>query len=183
MEEGVLIAGFGGQGVLFTGRLLAEAGLLSGQQVTWYPAYGPEQRGGTCNCSVMISEEPIGSPVIDEPDYLLVFNQPSWSKFAPTVKKDGFILYNSDIVTPDESPIKAHKIGVPAGQLAEMAGDKRVANMIIFGALLKYQKRVTVKAARKALKKLISPKYADLLEIDLKCLELGYNHEPSSGIS
>ncbi|NLK07279.1 MAG: 2-oxoacid:ferredoxin oxidoreductase subunit gamma [Firmicutes bacterium] len=174
MENSVLIAGFGGQGVLFTGRVLAEAGLLLGHEVTWYPSYGPEQRGGTCNCSVVIGDEPIGSPVIDAPDYLLVLNQPSWARFAPTAKANGRIIYNENIVKPDAGPIAAGKVPIKATRLAGKAGDERVANMVLLGALLRSLESITMAAAKEALRDLISPKYADLLEIDLDCLDLGY---------
>lgn len=174
MEDEILIAGFGGQGVLFTGRLLAEASLISGHQVTWYPSYGPEQRGGTCNSSVVISDEPIGSPVIDEPDYLLVLNQPSWARFAPQARASGYVIYNSDIVNPDTSLVRANLAPIPATRLAEEAGDERVANMVLLGALLRRHHRIPIASAKAALQELISPKYADLLSIDLKCLDLGY---------
>ena len=174
MEDSILIAGFGGQGVLFTGRLLAEAGLISGHQVTWYPSYGPEQRGGTCNCSVVISHEPIGSPVIDEPDFLLVLNQPSWARFAPHARENGLVIYNSNIVRPDKSLVLASAVPIPATKLAEEAGDERVANMVLLGALLRQQHRVPMALAKEALQALISPKYAELLSIDLRCLDLGY---------
>ena len=174
MEDGILIAGFGGQGVLFTGRLLAEAALLSGYQVTWYPSYGPEQRGGTCNCSVVVSNEPIGSPVIDKPDYLLVLNQPSWTRFAPHAEEGGYVIYNSDIVKPGESRTSSHVIPVPATQLAAEAGDERVANMVLLGALLRIHGQLPIARAQESLRTLISPKYADLLNIDLQCIDLGY---------
>jgi 2-oxoglutarate ferredoxin oxidoreductase subunit gamma len=174
MEYGTMIAGFGGQGVLFTGRLLAEAALSSGYQVTWYPSYGPEQRGGTCHAAVVISSDPIGSPVVDEPDYLLVLNQPSWEKFSDTTSKTGYTIYNSDLVSPSSTQKPGILVPLPASHLAKEAGDARVANMVLFGALLRAYPGIPMGQAQASLRALISPRYEDLLSIDLKCIDLGY---------
>ncbi len=176
MEYGIMIAGFGGQGVLFTGRLLAEAALLSGYQVTWYPSYGPEQRGGTCKCSVVIGHGPIGSPVIDRPDYLLILNRPSWERFAHDVDAEGYVIYNSDVVKPSLGEISGCPIPIPASELAAEAGDERVANMVLFGAFLGLFGQIPTDHAQRSLRSLISPKYENLLNIDLKCIDLGYGY-------
>lgn len=174
MEHGIMIAGFGGQGILFTGRLLAEAALASGYQVTWYPSYGPEQRGGTCHCAVVIGEEPIGSPVVDQPDYLLVLNQPSWERFADSTSEDGYIIYNADVIGSSPTKTPGHLISIPATQLAREAGDARVANMVLVGALLRLYPHIPVSHAKASLRSLISPRYENLLNIDLKCIDSGY---------
>ena len=174
MEYGIMIAGFGGQGVLFTGRLLAETALISGYQVTWYPSYGPEQRGGTCHAAVVISSEPIGSPVVDEPDFLLVLNQPSWERFALTTSKQGYTIYNSDLVKPASTAKPGIPIPIPASQIAEKAGDARVANMVLFGSFLRVCPEIPIDHAQSSLRALISPRYEDLLNIDLKCVDMGY---------
>ena len=174
MEYGIMIAGFGGQGILFTGRLLAEAALAAGYQVTWYPSYGPEQRGGTCHCAVVISEEPIGSPVVDQPDYLLVLNQPSWERFADMTSEQGYTIYNADVIGPSATQRPGHLIPIPASQLAKEAGDPRVANMVLFGALLRLYPQIPIADAQASLRSLISPRYENLLNIDLKCIDAGY---------
>jgi 2-oxoisovalerate ferredoxin oxidoreductase beta subunit len=133
--KGVKIAGFGGQGVLSMGMALAQAAFGSGRFVSWYPDYGPEQRGGTSNCSVIISGLPIGSPVVDHPDVLVAFNRPSLEKFAPTVKKGGVILYDS-LAGQFNAPEGVKAISVPATQIAAEKGVQQAANTAMFGALM-----------------------------------------------
>lgn len=133
--KGVKIAGFGGQGVLSMGLALAQASFGSGRYVSWYPDYGPEQRGGTSNCSVIISGVPIGSPVVDHPDVLVAFNRPSLEKFASTVKKGGVILYDS-LAGQFQPPEGVRAISVPATQIASEKGVVQAANTVMFGALM-----------------------------------------------
>ena len=133
--KGVKIAGFGGQGVLSMGLALAQAGFGSGRYVSYYPDYGPEQRGGTSNCSVVISGQPIGSPVVDHPDVLVAFNRPSLEKFAPTVKKGGLILYDS-LAGQFQAPEGVRVISVPATGIATERGTAQAANTAMFGALM-----------------------------------------------
>jgi 2-oxoisovalerate ferredoxin oxidoreductase beta subunit len=135
VAKGVKIAGFGGQGVLSMGLALAQAGFGSGRYVSYYPDYGPEQRGGTSNCSVVISGQPIGSPVVDHPDVLVAFNRPSLEKFAPTVKKGGLILYDSQAGS-FQAPDGVRAISVPATGIAEERGTPQAANTAMFGALM-----------------------------------------------
>ncbi|MDD1753053.1 MAG: 2-oxoacid:acceptor oxidoreductase family protein, partial [Methanotrichaceae archaeon] len=133
--KGVKIAGFGGQGVLSMGLALAQAAFESGRFVSWYPEYGPEQRGGTSNCSVIISGEPIGSPVVDYPDVLIAFNKPSLEKFASTLKTGGLIFYDS-LVGNYQPPEGIRAISVPATQIAIDMGAQQAANTVMFGALM-----------------------------------------------
>jgi len=133
--KGVKIAGFGGQGVLSMGLALAQAGFGSGRYVSYYPDYGPEQRGGTSNCSVVISGQPIGSPVVDHPDILVAFNRPSLEKFAPSVKKGGLILYDS-LAGQFQAPEGVRVISVPATGIATERGTPQAANTAMFGALM-----------------------------------------------
>ncbi len=134
-EVQVKCSGFGGQGVLSLGIMLAQAAQLSGRQVSWYPSYGPEQRGGTANCSVVVSDHAIGSPVVNQPDLLMAMNQPSFERFADTVKPGGTILYDSSMgeMAP---PANVRTIPVPALALAEEAGAAKAANTIMFGAMM-----------------------------------------------
>ncbi|MDD2754013.1 MAG: 2-oxoacid:acceptor oxidoreductase family protein [Methanothrix sp.] len=135
VTKGVKIAGFGGQGVLSMGLTLTQAGFGSGRYVSYYPEYGPEQRGGTSNCSVVISGRPIGSPVVDHPDVLVAFNRPSLEKFAPTVKKGGVILYDS-LVGQFQAPEGVRAISVPATGIATERGTPQAANTAMLGALM-----------------------------------------------
>lgn len=169
----MLFAGFGGQGILFAGKLLAYVGLYAGKEVSWLPSYGPEMRGGTCNCSVTVSDDPIGSPLILEPTELLVMNTPSFDKFIGTVKADGMAFIDSTLVDgkSDRTDIKCFYI--PATQLANDNGLKGMANIILTGKMLKEIGLDDTEVIEKALKKVIPPKKANLLEANLKALHLG----------
>ena len=173
MTHELLLAGFGGQGILFAGKLLAYVGLYSDKEVSWLPSYGPEMRGGTCNCSVTISDNPIGSPLILEPNELLVMNTPSFDKFIGAVKAGGIAVIDSTLVegTTERTDIKCFY--VPATQLANDNNLKGMANIILAGKLLKESGLTDEAAIEKALKKVIPPKKADLTEANMKALKLG----------
>ncbi len=128
-----VLAGFGGQGVLFAGKVIAYAGLIEGREVSWLPSYGPEMRGGTANCSVTLASEPIGSPLVVHPNALVAMNQPSFEKFLPTVTPSGVIIYDSVLVTPSR-PLE-RGFGIPASTLAEEAGLDGLMNIVLVGAL------------------------------------------------
>ncbi len=176
--KGIKIAGFGGQGVLSMGLALAQAAFGCGRFVSWYPDYGPEQRGGTSNCSVIVSGEPIGSPVVDHPDVLVAFNRPSLEKFAPSVKKGGMIIYES-LAGQFEAPEGVKVISVPATQIATDKGAHQAANTAMFGALMQagnlglpreaYGNAFRVTFAKKP--KLI-PKNLDILEAGAQAVKL-----------
>jgi 2-oxoglutarate ferredoxin oxidoreductase subunit gamma len=132
----ILIAGFGGQGVLFLGKLIAHAGVLLGKHVTWLPSYGPEMRGGTANCAVILSDEPIGSPMVSEPDVLIAMNLPSLTAYQPRVRTGGEIFYDASLIheAPEREDVRLRAL--PATKLASDAGLEGLANMILLGALL-----------------------------------------------
>ena len=134
MERQIIIAGFGGQGVLLTGQLLAYCGMIIGKEVSWMPAYGPEMRGGSANCSVVISDEPIGSPKIEEPDVVIAMNRPSMEQFEPMLVKGGTLIYNTSLidVAPGRDDIRA--VPVDCLAIANEAGNARTANMVMLGA-------------------------------------------------
>lgn len=134
METRVIFAGFGGQGVLLMGQLLCKAAMHENLEVSWMPSYGPEMRGGEASCGVVVANEPIGSPLVTEPDIAVIMNKPSLTKFEPTVAKDGVILYNSSLIDrkPARSDIRA--IAVPCNEIATELGNARVANMVMLGA-------------------------------------------------
>ncbi len=151
----IIIAGFGGQGVLFLGEVLARAGVREGREVTWLPSYGPEQRGGTANCTVVISDEPVGSPVVADPSILIVLNRPSLDRFEPQVRAGGLIVYDSTMIgrAPGRSDVTA--VAVPATAAASDLGSARVANVILLGALLEARPVVSTAAARAALDEMV----------------------------
>ncbi|KWT95125.1 2-oxoacid:acceptor oxidoreductase family protein [Candidatus Magnetominusculus xianensis] len=133
MEKRILIGGSGGQGILFMGKVIASAAMLDGKNVTWFPSYGAEMRCGTANCAVVISDEPIGSPVFSSADILVVFTEASLQKFTPRLNKDGYLLYDSSLITHDSS-IHNGAIGINVTALARELGNTKAANMIMLGA-------------------------------------------------
>lgn len=173
----ILIAGFGGQGVLFAGKFLAYAGLLLGQQVSWLPSYGPEMRGGTANCSVILSDTPVGSPIVTNPDILIAMNLPSFTKYQPAVRPGGVILLDSTLITEAVNRDDVTAYAVPATKLASDGGLSGLSNMILTGKLLSVclPELTSVEAA--ALAKVVPPKKANLLEANARALALGRAYE------
>lgn len=172
VPRGVKIAGFGGQGVLSMGLALAQAAFGCGRFVSWYPDYGPEQRGGTSNCSVIVSGEPIGSPVVDHPDVLVVFNRPSLEKFASTVKKGGVILYDS-LAGQFQAPEGVRAISVPATEIAADKGAHMAANTAMFGALMQTGKLGLPREAYGNAFRVTFAKKPKLISKNLEILEAG----------
>src|SRR5512142_2010506 len=136
MHEAFLIAGFGSQGVMFAGQLLAYAGMSEGREVTWIPSYGPEMRGGTAHCYVAISDKPIGSPIVKHPQVALVFNNPSFDKYEPLVIAGGVLVRNASLVTKTSARADLVEVPVPAAVIADEIGDLRLANVVMLGAAL-----------------------------------------------
>ncbi len=171
----IVLAGFGGQGILFAGKVIASAGLIEGRELSWLPSYGPEMRGGTANCSVVLSDEPVGSPLVTAPDALVVMNQPSFDKFRDTVVEGGVVVADSTLV-PNTSEIPGAKLCcIPATQLAEEAGLKGLANIICVGKLFAevgFCDRETLFAA---IDKCVPPKKAAMIEKNKQALEIGMN--------
>ncbi|MFZ5632005.1 MAG: 2-oxoacid:acceptor oxidoreductase family protein [Bacillota bacterium] len=157
MPEEVLVAGFGGQGVLLTGQLLAYAGMLESREVAWIPSYGAEMRGGTAHCTAIISDEDIFSPVVEKFSSALIFNLPSLLKFEPRIKPGGLLLVNSSLVKaqPKRKDIKVYR--VPANELAVKAGLDRAANMVMLGAYLEVTGILPPDAVIRALEKVLPP--------------------------
>ncbi len=169
-----LFAGFGGQGILFSGKVLAYKGLTDGKQVSWLPSYGPEMRGGTASCSVIISDTPVGSPIVSKPDVLIAMNLPSLDRYEDTVAEGGMIFVDSSLVERKVKRSDVKAFYVPATALADQNGMAKLANMIIMGKVLyetgAFENDEDVKSA---LQKVISAKHADMLDINLKALRLG----------
>lgn len=169
----ILLAGFGGQGILFAGKVLAYGGLLAGCEVSWLPSYGPEMRGGTCNCSVCLSEEPIGSPLVTAPDDLIVMNQPSMEKFAGQVKPGGRIFLDSTMIPQAGGREDVEWTSIPASRLATENSLEGMANIILIGSLMAKTQILTWEEARQALDQCVPPRKAHLLEANLKALKVG----------
>ncbi len=172
----ILLAGFGGQGILFAGKLIAYAGLLDEREVSWLPSYGPEMRGGTANCSVCLSQDPIGSPLVTEPDVLVAFNKPSYDNFIGTVKSGGLVLADKTMI--DVCPLRqdVEFVGIEATQLAEDNDLKGLANVVAVGKLLQLTGFSTVAQVESAVEKSVSAKRSDLVGYNKKALALGFNH-------
>ncbi len=175
MREELIVAGFGGQGVMFTGTLLAQAAMLEGKFVTFFPAYGAEVRGGTANASVIISDEEIGSPLVSAPDTLIILNQPSLDRFHRKLKKEGQLVVNSTLVQPEALKNIVQGVSqVPASEIAEQLGNIRVANMVALGTYLKIKPVVKLSSVNEALATLLTGKKAGLQEINKKAIKAGY---------
>jgi len=173
MVEELVIAGFGGQGVMLMGQLLSYAGMHDGKNVSWIPSYGPEMRGGTANCSVVISDELIGSPIVSEPTTAIVMNLPSLSRFEPTVRPGGLLIYNSSLIdkAPERTDIRV--IAVPANELAIELGSDKVANMVVLGAYLEATGAVSVEALKDCLSEVIPARRQDLIPMNVQALARG----------
>ena len=172
----ILIAGFGGQGVLFAGKFLAYKGLVQDKQVSWLPSYGPEMRGGTANCSVIISDTPVGSPIITNPDVLVAMNLPSLQKFVDTVAPGGKIILDSTLIAAKVERTDVEVFYVPATQMAKDAGFATLANMILVGKLLKECDAVPYAGNKETLESFIPAKKAGLIDINCKALQMGYDY-------
>ncbi|MEM0360372.1 MAG: 2-oxoacid:acceptor oxidoreductase family protein [Candidatus Diapherotrites archaeon] len=174
MEEKIISAGFGGQGVLLIGKILALAGMLEGRKVSWVPSYGPEMRGGTANCTVIISSTEISSPLAPEPDSIIVMNKPSLEAFEPILKKNGLLVMNSSLIDikPKRSDIRV--FFVPANEIAEKEiGNVKTANMVMLGAYTVLSGSVKMDSVKKALEKEMKGEKQKFLPANLKALELG----------
>ncbi len=173
MQTEFLFAGFGGQGVMFAGQVLAYAAMDNGKQVTWIPSYGPEMRGGTANCTVVIADEEIGSPLVNHPPAILVMNLPSLEKYEPLVKPGGVLIVNSSMVDREVKRTDITSVAIPANDIAEEAGDKRMANVVALGALLELLPVQTLKDIEAALKAHMPGRHKHLLPKNVEAMKRG----------
>ncbi|HUF39278.1 MAG TPA: 2-oxoacid:acceptor oxidoreductase family protein [Anaerolineales bacterium] len=173
MQNEIIIAGFGGQGVLFAGQILAYAAMESGKHVTWFPSYGPEMRGGTANCTVIISDEEIGAPLVRNPTAILAMNLPSLSKFEPLLKPGGTLVVNTTLVDRPVERDDIEVVAIPATGLAETLGGKRLANMVMLGALLAKLPVLLPEALKAALENHLPERHRHLLDVNMEALEEG----------
>ena len=171
----ILLAGFGGQGVLFAGKFLAYKGMVQGKQLSWLPSYGPEMRGGTANCSVILSDTPVGRPIITNPDVLVAMNLPSLQKFVDAVVPGGKIILDSTLIDAKVERDDIEVFYVPATQLAKDAGFATLSNMILTGKVLKEIDIVAFEGNEETLKSFIPAKKAGLIDMNLKALQIGYD--------
>lgn len=173
MHLETIFAGFGGQGVLMAGHLLAQAGMLAGKQVTWVPSYGPEMRGGVANCAVIVSDHSIGSPVVGEPDAVIALNRPSMEKFGPMVKPGGVLIINSSLMENTIQRQDIQIVEVPCNDIADELGNVRVVNMVSLGALIEKTGVVTVDDLVQALRIVLPERRHTLIPLNQAALDRG----------
>ncbi|MGD8506112.1 MAG: 2-oxoacid:acceptor oxidoreductase family protein [Candidatus Bathyarchaeota archaeon] len=175
----VLMAGFGGQGLMFIGKLLAYTGMKEGKNVTWIPSYGPEMRGGKANCTVVISKEEIASPVITSPHALIIMNNPSLEAFEPKLKSGGVLIWNASLVTKQIKRKDITAIPVRANELASQVGEEKTANMVMLGAYVAYTGVVAKEALKEALKEFLGAKKRRFFSANVKAFEKGMKSVPN----
>jgi 2-oxoglutarate ferredoxin oxidoreductase subunit gamma len=176
MERSVIISGFGGQGVILAGKILALAGMNQGLEVTWLPSYGPEMRGGTANCTVVMSDEPVGSPIVDEPTALIALNLPSLDKFESTIAPDGTIVVNESLIERKVSRDDVRSRYVRINDIARELGTPRSLNMVALGAFVKATGAVQLEAVVEAMSKTMEAGgKTKFIESNTRALEEGYN--------
>jgi 2-oxoglutarate ferredoxin oxidoreductase subunit gamma len=173
MQTEVVISGFGGQGVLFAGQMLAYAAMDEGLHVTWFPSYGPEMRGGTANCTIIFSDEEIGSPTVRNPQAVIALNLPSIDKYEPEIKADGLLIANRSLINREIERTDIKIIEINANEIADEVGDKRLVNMVMVGALISATQIVPMKALKQALKDHLPKHRQDLLPANFTALERG----------
>lgn len=173
MNKEMIFAGFGGQGVMLMGQILAYAGMLEGQQVSWFPAYGPEMRGGTANCSIIIGDEPVGTPIVTEPSVVVAMNLPSLDKFEPMLHADGTLLINSSLIDrkPHRADIKTYY--VPCNDIAQELGNLKVANMVMVGAIIAASGVVDIDSVISVLAKKIFKNKPQVMPINEQAIRRG----------
>ena len=174
MQKEIIIAGFGGQGVLFGGQVLAYAAMDAGKEVTWIPSYGPEMRGGTANCTVVIADEEIGSPMVEHPPLAVALNLPSFDKYEEELQSGGTLIVNKSMVDREQKRKDIKVVFVPCNDISEELGDKKLLNMTAIGALLTALTDITMEDVKKALQAHMPARHQDLLAKNLEALRRGY---------
>jgi 2-oxoglutarate ferredoxin oxidoreductase subunit gamma len=174
MTTKVIMAGFGGQGVVLIGTLLAYAGMKQGKHTTFFPSYGAEMRGGTANCSVIVSDDEVASPVVGQPDCVIAMNVASLDKFEPAIKPGGTLFVNSSLVERRATRQDISEIRIPANEIAEQTGSARAANMVMLGGLIKKTRAVTLDSAVDSLCNVLSERAMALLDVNKKALAKGF---------
>jgi len=173
MMHEIIMAGFGGQGVMSMGQMLTYAAMNHGKQTSWLPSYGPEMRGGTANCTVVVSDSVIGSPVVDNPTSCVVMNRPSLDKFEPLLNDGGLLIFNSSLIDRKPGRDDIRSIAVPANDIANELGNSRVANMVALGAFVQATQVVPLDVVKEALKKVLPPHRHNLIPLNEEALDRG----------
>ena len=173
MYQGIRISGFGGQGIISSGILLAYAGMLDGKHVSFFPAYGAEMRGGTANCSVVISSDDVASPIVSEPDTVIVMNEPSLAKFEPLVKAGGLLIVNSSLVNTKPGRADIRAVLAPCNKIAQELGTAKIANMVALGAFAAQTRALSIDAIAKAMPKVFKRAKPEMLELNVRALKRG----------
>ena len=176
-DHQIIIAGFGGQGLLFSGKVLAHAGLAEDRQLSWLPSYGPEMRGGTANCTVILSDEPIGSPIVDQPDILIAMNAPSFDKYINEVRPGGKVFVDSSLIEKKSERDDVEVYYIPATKLASEKELPGLANMIMLGLMIKHTDIIPLENIDKAMQKVVPAKKQNLFDLNKKAIQLGYDFE------
>ena len=173
MYQGIRISGFGGQGVISAGYLLAQAGMIEGKEVSFFPAYGAEMRGGTANCSVVVASEEVTTPIVLSPDTAIVLNEPSLAKFEPMVKPGGLLIVNSSLVNSKPTRTDIKVVNVACNEIASELGNPKVMNMVAMGAFAKATGAITIDGIAKALPKVYKKLKPEVIELNVKALKRG----------
>jgi len=173
MQTEIVISGFGGQGVLFAGQVLAYAAMDSGREVTWIPSYGPEMRGGTANCTVIISDEEIGSPLVRNPKAAIVLNLPSLDRYESEVASGGVLVANASLINKGPTRTDIKNVFIPANEIAEGLGNRRLLNMVALGAMLAHLPVLPLEAIEQALEDHLPERHKKLLPVNFKALREG----------
>jgi 2-oxoglutarate ferredoxin oxidoreductase subunit gamma len=180
MQRDVIMAGFGGQGILLIGKMLAYAGMHAGKEVSWLPSYGPEMRGGTCNCTVVISDKPVGSPVIRSPRAVVAMNLPSLEKFEPDLREGGLLLINSSLINRGAERDDVTVLEVPANEIATDLGNPRGANMVALGAYIGATEAVSLDEVIEVIRETFAAKPA-VIDVNIEALRKGHELGVTAG--
>ena len=173
MYQGIRISGFGGQGVVSAGVLLAQAGMMEGKAVSFFPSYGAEMRGGTANCSVVVSTDEVSTPIVSTPDTVIVFNEPSLAKFEPMVKPGGLLIINSSLVNSKATRTDIKVLYVPCNEVADELGNAKIMNMVALGAFAEHTRAVSIAAIARALPRVYTKLKPEVIELNIKALKRG----------
>lgn len=174
MERSTILAGFGGQGLLFAGRVLAEAALSEGREVLWIPSYGPEMRGGTACCTVIVSDRQIGSPVVDRADHAVVLNPPSMTKYARVVAPGWLLVVNTSLIEAEPARDDIEVLPIPCTALARQAGDDKLVSVVALGALVGRRRFVEPESVHAALVRVLGTKHPEMIAADEAAFDAGY---------
>jgi 2-oxoglutarate ferredoxin oxidoreductase subunit gamma len=174
MERSTILAGFGGQGLLFAGTVLARAAMAEGREVLWIPSYGPEMRGGTASCTVIVGDEPIGSPIVDRADAAVILNPPSLARFEGLVAPDGLLVVNTSLIEQEVARTDVEVVAIPCTALARAAGDDRLVSVVALGALIARRPLVSPAAMKEAIAAIVSAKRPEILAADLAAFDAGH---------